>query len=164
MLVSDALAGVVYRVDTDSGAYSVAVNASAGAFAGNPGVNGLKISEDGTYVYFVNSATGAFGRWAIAADGTAVDGGAEIEIIVAEGAASDDFALAAGEEEGGVVAFLTDQTAPYDVFRVFANGTRESVAQGAGSGRPCSVVLAGDGVTGYFTTAGGQVFRWEVPV
>lgn len=150
VLVSDALAGVVYRVDTDTGVHSVAANEST--FAGSPGMNGLKIHE--RYVYFVNSATGDFGRWAIAEDGTQ-DG--EVEIIAAD-SASDDFALAV---DG--TAYLTYQSTPYDVYQVLSDGTTQSVASGLGSGRPTSVNIASDGTMGYFTTADGQVFKWDVP-
>lgn len=150
VLVSDAKVGVVYRVELDTGVYEVVANDTS--FAGDPGVNGLKI-RDG-YAYFVNSATSEFGRWAITENGTQAG---EVEIIATD-ASSDDFALTA---DG--IAYLTYQTSPFDVYQVHLNGSKVSVAEGASSGRPCSVLLASDGTTGYYTTAGGQVYQWEVP-
>lgn len=150
LLVSDALAGVIYRVDLDTGGYTIAVNDTI--LAGNPGVNGIKVLDG--HAYFVNTETSEFGRFRITESG---ERAGDIEIIATE-AGSDDFALAA---DG--TAYMGNQSSPYNVYRVFPNGTKESVASNAVMGRPCSLNLASDGVTGYVTTASGQVFKWEVP-
>ncbi|CAN8098797.1 unnamed protein product [Discula destructiva] len=152
VLVSDALAGVVYRVDTDTGAYSVAANDTAFDGAGNYGVNGIKILDG--HVYFVNFGVAHFGRWAIAEDGSQAG---DVEIIATE-ASADDFVLAA---DG--TAYLANQTEPYNVYQVSLDGSKEFVADSDSNGRPCSLALAKDGVTGYYTTATGEVFKWEVP-
>jgi hypothetical protein len=149
VLVSDALAGAIYRVNMTSGTSAVAVQDDA--LAGSPGVNGLKI-RDG-YVYFVNTQTRVYGRFAIADDGQ--QAGA-IEVVATE-ASSDDFAL-----DANGVAYLGNQSAP-SVVRILPNGTKTEIATSADMGRPCSLDLSGDGVTGYVTTASGQVFKFDVP-
>lgn len=150
LLVTDALQGIVYRVDTVAGTAEIV--AEDAAFVGSPGVNGIKILEG--YAYFVNTAAQTYGRFAISDDGYQV-GAVE---IIAEAASSDDFALSAGG-----VAYLGRQQSPAAVVRILPNGTREDIAASADMGRPCSVDLALDGKTGYVTTASGQVFEFDVP-
>ncbi|ETS75609.1 hypothetical protein PFICI_12553 [Pestalotiopsis fici W106-1] len=150
LLVTDALQGLVYRVDTATGAAEVA--AQDDAFAGSPGVNGIKILDG--HAYFTNTATKTYGRFAISDDG--LQAGA-VEII-AEDASSDDFALGPGG-----MAYLGRQQSPAAVVRILPDGTKEDIATSAAMGRPCSLDLALDGKTGYVTTASGQVFEFDVP-
>ncbi|KAF7536478.1 hypothetical protein G7054_g4509 [Neopestalotiopsis clavispora] len=151
LLVTDALQGVVYRVDTTAGTAEIAAE-DAAAFAGSPGVNGIKILDG--YAYFVNTAAQTYGRFAVSDDG--YQAGA-VEIL-AEAASSDDFALSA---DG--VAYLGRQQSPVAVVRILPNGTREDIAASVDMGRPCSLDLALNGKTGYVTTASGQVFEFDVP-
>lgn len=150
ILVTDALQGVVYRVDLSNGTSTVILEDDA--FAGSPGVNGIKILDG--YAYFCNSELATYGRFSISDDGATAG---DIEILATD-ASADDFAL----DENGV-AYLGRQESPYSVYRVFANGTQATIAKGADMGRPNSLDLAEDGVTGYVTTSSGQVFKFDVP-
>ncbi|VUC20486.1 unnamed protein product [Clonostachys rosea] len=149
VLVSDALAGTVIRVNITSGESEITLQDDL--FAGNPGVNGLKILDN--YVYFVNTDTSYYGKFAITEDGQKAG---EIQVISTD-ASSDDFAL----DKNGI-AYVGPQQNP-SVVRVFPNGTATQIAQNADMGRPCSLTLAEDGVSGYVTTAEGQIFKFEVP-
>jgi hypothetical protein len=150
LLVTDALQGLIYRVDTDTGLWEIAIQDDA--LAGNPGVNGIKILDN--YAYFTNTATSTYGRFAITAGG---EQAGDIEIIATD-ASSDDFAL-----DSNGVAYLGRQQSPSAVVRVFPNGTKSVIATSASMGRPCSLDLASDDETGYVTTASGQIFQFIIP-
>lgn len=152
ILATDALQGVIYRADTTTG--SAEIVAADDAFAGNPGINGIKI-RDG-YAYFTNTAARTYGRFAISEAG---DQEGPVEII-AENASSDDFALDAASG----AAYLGRQESPAAVVRVLPDGTKQDVAAAASMGRPCSLDIALDGRTGYVTTASGQVFGFDIPL
>lgn len=152
VLATDALQGVVYRADTALG--SAEIVAADDAFAGSPGINGIKIREG--YAYFTNTAARTYGRFAISEAG---DQEGPVEII-AEDASSDDFALDAASG----AAYLGRQESPAAVVRVLPDGTKQDVAAAASMGRPCSLDIALNGRTGYVTTASGQVFGFDIPV
>ncbi|KAI0149377.1 hypothetical protein BJ166DRAFT_602136 [Pestalotiopsis sp. NC0098] len=152
ILATDALQGVVYRADMTTG--SAEIVAADDAFAGSPGINGIKI-RDG-YAYFTNTAARMYGRFAISEAG---DQEGPVEII-AEDASSDDFALDAASG----AAYLGRQESPAAVVRVLPDGTKQDVAAAANMGRPCSLDITLDGRTGYVTTASGQVFEFDIPV
>lgn len=150
LLVTDALQGLIYRVDTDTGLWEIM--AEDDAFAGNPGVNGIKILDN--YAYFTNTATKTYGRFAITVGG---EQAGDVEIIATD-ASSDDFAL-----DSNGVAYLGRQQSPSAVVRILPDGTKSVLATSASMGRPCSLDLASDGATGYVTTASGQIFQFDVP-
>ncbi|KAF7970901.1 hypothetical protein HWV62_22662 [Athelia sp. TMB] len=89
ILVADSSAGVVYRVDTLSGNYSVVLDdptmkAAAGSIL-HLGINGLHVRDN--YLYYTSSTQGIFVRIPINDDGTAA-GAAE---IIAHNGLDDDF-------------------------------------------------------------------------
>lgn len=118
---------------------------------GNPGVNGLKILD--CYVCFVNTDTSYYGKFAITEGGQKFG---DIQIISTD-ASSDEFALG---KHG--IAYIGPQR-NLSVVRVSPNGTATQIAQDAEIGQPCSLTLAEDKVSGYVTTAKGQIFKFEVP-
>jgi hypothetical protein len=150
LLVTDALQGVIYRVDTDTGVYDIVGDDDA--FAGSPGVNGIKILNG--YAYFMNTAAETYGRFAITEDGELAG---DIEIIATD-ASSDDFAL-----DANGIAYLGRQESPIAVVQILPNGTKTDIATASTMGRPCSLDLAQGGEIGYVTTASGQVFEFEIP-
>lgn len=86
VLVADSGQGVVYRVDTSTGKYSVAVNNTLMApIQPGIGVNGIHI-RDGA-LHFTSSSQGIFGRVPIFPNGTA-SGAA---VVVAHNGFGDDF-------------------------------------------------------------------------
>ncbi|CAH0022636.1 unnamed protein product [Clonostachys rhizophaga] len=149
VLVSDALAGTVIRVNVTSGESEITLKDDL--LVGNPGVNGLKILDG--YVYFVNTDTRYYGKFAITEDGQK---SGDIQVISTD-ASSDDFAF---DKYG--IAYIGPQRNP-SVVRVFPNGTATRIAQNAEMGRPCSLTLAEDGLSGYVTTTEGQIFKFEIP-
>ncbi|KAJ5777957.1 hypothetical protein N7520_001203 [Penicillium odoratum] len=92
ILVADAYNGWVYRVDTNTGVYSIAINDEIMRFdsISNPptniGVNGIKL-HDG-YLYWSNTAVGTLNRIAITSRGAAVG---ESEVVVSNVPKADDF-------------------------------------------------------------------------
>ncbi|KZP21480.1 hypothetical protein FIBSPDRAFT_953744 [Athelia psychrophila] len=90
ILVADAGAGVVYRVDTETGNYTVVLDDPTMKIAANAtlqvGVNGLHIRGD--YLYYTSSTQGLFARIAIHPDGTAAS---PAEIVAHNAVFDDDF-------------------------------------------------------------------------
>lgn len=92
ILVADVYNGWVYRVDTRTGAYNVAINDEKMKFdavpnpATNLGVNGIKI-KDG-YLYWTNTSAGTLNRIRITNKGTAVG---KSEVVVSNVPKADDF-------------------------------------------------------------------------
>lgn len=80
VLVADTGAGVVYRVDTDSGKYQVVLNDPLMSE-----INGIHIRRES--LYFTTSFVGVFGRVPIYSDGTAAG---PVEVIAQIGF-GDDF-------------------------------------------------------------------------
>jgi hypothetical protein len=89
VLVGDAGAGVVYRVDTNSGQYQQVLSDPLMTPAGPPfpqlGINGIHICSN--FVYWANTFQGVFARIPIHADGTAA-GPAAVLVNIGLG---DDF-------------------------------------------------------------------------
>lgn len=89
ILVADSGAGVVYRIDTNTGNYTVVIDDPTMKFAPNAtlqiGINGVHIR--GNYLYYTSSTQGLFARIPINPDGTA-DGAAQ---IIARNGFEDDF-------------------------------------------------------------------------
>ena len=97
VLIADSGLGAVWRLDTRSGEYRIAVKHDAMAPRANTfpplGINGLRPSPDGRTLYFTNSAQGFLARVPLTPAGDA-DGDVEIVSRTPEGrAAFDDFAL-----------------------------------------------------------------------
>ncbi|MCJ1291737.1 hypothetical protein MMC34_003282 [Xylographa carneopallida] len=91
VLLADAAQGIVWRVDTTTGDYSIAIQDAL--FTTNNtliplGVDGIHILND--YLYFTNFGNNAFGRVAISVNGSATG---PVDII-ASMTIPDDFAIA----------------------------------------------------------------------
>ncbi|KZP21481.1 hypothetical protein FIBSPDRAFT_740671 [Athelia psychrophila] len=90
ILVADSGAGVVYRVDTETGNYTVVLDDPTMKIAANAsipfGVNGLHIR--GCYLYYTSTTQGLFSRIAIRPDGTAAG---PAEVIAHNAVFDDDF-------------------------------------------------------------------------
>ncbi|KAF7976645.1 hypothetical protein HWV62_5967 [Athelia sp. TMB] len=91
VLVSDSGAGVVYLVDTNTGAYQVVLDdptMKAAAGGEQLGINGIQIQND--FLYFTSSTQGLFARVAIHQNGTAAG---PVKVVASLGGFGDDFAL-----------------------------------------------------------------------
>ncbi|KAF7975421.1 hypothetical protein HWV62_9537 [Athelia sp. TMB] len=91
VLVSDSGAGVVYRVDTNTGEYQIVLEdplMKPAAGGVQLGINGIQIQNG--YLYFTSSTQGLFARVAIHPNGTAAG---SIEVVASLGGFGDDFAL-----------------------------------------------------------------------
>ena len=76
VLVADSFLRVVYSVDTKTGAYAAALDEPAfkplASAAFLLGINGIRVSSDGHYIYFTNSFRAPLlGRMPITSKGTA---------------------------------------------------------------------------------------------
>ena len=90
ILLSDFRAGIVYRLDVTTGAYTVVIADSLTAAVPQPifgtaGVNGLQVR--GSYLYFTNTGQNIFARIPIRADGRPAGAAS----IMAHTAASTDY-------------------------------------------------------------------------
>ncbi|KZP21489.1 hypothetical protein FIBSPDRAFT_1020155 [Athelia psychrophila] len=89
ILVADSAAGMIYRVDTETGNYAVVLDDPTMKIAANAtipvGINGLHIRRG--YLYYTSSTQGLFARVPIHADGTPA-GAAE---VIAHNGFDDDF-------------------------------------------------------------------------
>ena len=119
--ISDSEAGLVWRLDTSTGNYTVilkdetmAANTKEGVLLG---INGLRV-HDG-HVYYVNTPERLFCRIPVNTTTGRATGSRE---IISQGALADDFAIS--RQGVGYLAGLTDSV----VTRVFANGTQEVIA------------------------------------
>ncbi|KAJ6014597.1 hypothetical protein N7540_009188 [Penicillium herquei] len=92
ILAADAYNGWVYRINTHTGAYSVAVNDTKMKFDSIPnpptnlGVNGIKL-HDG-HLYWSNTAVGTLNRVRISSNGTRIG---KSEVVVSNVPKADDF-------------------------------------------------------------------------
>ncbi|KAJ5732638.1 hypothetical protein N7493_004119 [Penicillium malachiteum] len=92
VLVADAYNGWVYRVNTRTGAYSVAINDIKMKFDSIPdpptniGVNGIKLHEG--YLYWSNTAVGTLNRVRISSNGSRLG---DSEVVVNNVPKADDF-------------------------------------------------------------------------
>ncbi|KAL0265409.1 hypothetical protein SLS55_001376 [Diplodia seriata] len=160
VLVADSTAGVVWRVDTATGRYGVALrdhtlappaNVSSGGLA--LGVNGVRYDGDGGYVYYTNTGKALFCR--VAVDPATGEATGPYETIV-EGFAGDDFAV------GEATAFVASSGSGGVVEKVWFEGgswRREVVAGGGLDGATSVAFGRGDGDKDvlYVTTSGGGV-------
>ncbi|KAE9365000.1 hypothetical protein N431DRAFT_314683, partial [Stipitochalara longipes BDJ] len=120
VLAADSALGAVWRVNIRTHQYGIAFSdpllAPLGTDPGtNLGINGIRVSADGKWVYFANSAKGIFGRVPISHGGEKIGA---VEVIASVGILTgvagvhfDDFAL--GEEGKAWIA-----THPSDVIEV----------------------------------------------
>ncbi|MCJ1400947.1 hypothetical protein MMC11_004158 [Xylographa trunciseda] len=127
VLLADAAKGIVWRVDTTTGDYSIAIQDQL--FTTNNkliplGVDGIHTLNN--YLYFTNFGNNAFGRVAISQNGTATG---PVEII-ANMTIPDDFAIA----EDGTAYIAGDNT----LYRFSQNGAVDNLVGG-----PNSLVLEG---------------------
>lgn len=148
VLIADSLLGAVWRYDTQSLKYSIAIQIPE--MAPNPhgsidiGINGLHIC--GSHLYFTNSFNGLY-RIAITPAGATVPG-AKAELLGTAGF-MDDFAI----DERGNAWVMTNTL---DSVVVFAADGREETVLGTNS----SLTVAGDtaGVFGRGEVGGGRLY------
>ncbi|KAK5125023.1 hypothetical protein LTR85_001214 [Meristemomyces frigidus] len=150
ILVADSALGVIFKVNTATGVYSIAIDDSAlkpnTSIPFALGVNGIQTSGDG-YLYFTNSAQAPFlARVLLSANGTAAG---PVETILAEspyptnnGFQADDFALDAESN-----AWITGDPSDYLV-KVTPSGGATQVLGGINSS-----VIAGDTAAQFGRTA-----------
>jgi hypothetical protein len=116
VLAADSALGAVWRVNIRTGAYGIAFSDSLLAPLGtdpgtNLGINGIRVSANGKWVYFANSAQGFFGRVPISRCGEKVG---NVEVIASVGIPTgvagvhfDDFALD-GEDKAWIATHPSD--------------------------------------------------------
>lgn len=155
VLIGDAVLGVLFRLDTSTGAYKVAFNNTALVSTSSSmpiGVNGLKVV--GNDVYFTNSASGVFAKIPISDDGEKFG---DVEIIATMDTSNgdwDDFII-----DSNGVAYLSQPS--LGVARVFPNGTHSIYADGIPAAT--SIQIAENGYA-YVTQRGGLVSTFELPL
>ncbi|KAI0484231.1 hypothetical protein GGR56DRAFT_662487 [Xylariaceae sp. FL0804] len=138
-LVADSTAGLVYRVDLDSGAVDVAASVpemTAPSDAGlltYLGVNGIKVSDG--YLYWTRSDMATIYRVAIGTDGYVADGAAveTVADLSASTAFIDDFVIS------GANIFVTTNSNNQLMAVEISSGQSEVVA-----GSPQQLTVAGD--------------------
>jgi len=138
VLVSDTDLGLVWRLDTKTGAYEVAIQLPE--MAPNPekpiveGINGLRIF--GPYLYFANSFNGLY-RVLIDLEGNVIPG-AKAELLAPSAPFMDDFAID-GRGNAWVATNLGDT-----VLVVGRDGRSETVV-----GSNTTLTVAGDTAVGF---------------
>ncbi|KAI1330590.1 hypothetical protein F5Y16DRAFT_408484 [Xylariaceae sp. FL0255] len=152
ILVPDSNLGVIWRVNTLTGAVGKAITDSYFGIPANAttkiGINGLKVRGD--YAYFTNTAQAVFGRVPITSAGNRAG---PVEILLANtGAAWDDFNIDVNGD-----AYLMQS--PGAVLKVTPEG-QTSYAAGTVNSTvlygPTSLTFPGGGKA-YVTTRGGSV-------
>jgi len=155
ILVGDAYNGWVYKVNTLTGAYNIAINDPLMKFPvdseNHLGVNGLKIFD--SFLYFTNTAVGSLNRIEITADGEPVG---KSYVVSANVALADDFVL-----RGDGTAFIAQNEKnelsvlpPWSSeATVIAGSTTSTVLAGCTAGKFGR--LASDANRLYITTSGG---------
>jgi sugar lactone lactonase YvrE len=132
VLVVDAARGVIWRVNTATGNYAMAIDDPT--FKPTDivplGVNGIHIHND--ELYFTNLAANSVGKVAITAGGSAASA---IQVLTTEALAADDFALS----DSGVV-YAAGANTLWQVLAdgrttAFAGGLNSTVLQGITSAR-----------------------------
>jgi hypothetical protein len=130
VLVADAGRGIVWRLNINSGDYSIAVQ-DASFDANNSalplGVDGIRRLDD--HLYFTNLGSGFFGRLTIDAWGSATG---PIE-VVANLTYPDDFALALDGTAYIVGANMLTRVSPSGDLSVLAGGVNDTTLEGATS-------------------------------
>ncbi|KZP16618.1 quino protein amine dehydrogenase beta chain-like protein [Athelia psychrophila] len=132
ILVADSGAGVVYRVDTETGDYAVVIDDPTMKIAPNStlqvGINGLHIREKD--LYYTSSTQGLFVRMRIHPDGTPAGAA---KVIAHNGQVNDDFTF----DRAGNYAYVATNSDNM-VQRITPGGHVTVVA-----GKPDSKVVAG---------------------
>ncbi|KOS46456.1 hypothetical protein ACN38_g2660 [Penicillium nordicum] len=134
ILVADVYNGWVYRVDTRTGAYNIAINDDKMKFdtvpvpVTNLGVNGIKI-KDG-YLYWTNTAAGTLNRVRTTNQGVAIG---KSEVVVSNVPKADDFIF----KKNGVAFVAQNQMDELSIFYP------ESSAAQVVAGSNTSTILAG---------------------
>ncbi|KAI1320864.1 hypothetical protein F5Y16DRAFT_389492 [Xylariaceae sp. FL0255] len=156
VLATDSAQGLLYRIDTLSGAYDIALNVSetqflpdaskSGSLDSSFAANGIKVKDD--YVYWSNSNRLALYRVAIDAEGYPVDG-ATVETVANITSATfvDDFTF---DARGNIWAATNFDN---DVWTVDAD--RAPVAQVA-IGGPLELTVPGDSSVAFGRTTADQ--------
>ncbi|CAG8099368.1 unnamed protein product [Penicillium nalgiovense] len=138
IIVADVYNGWVYRVDTRTGAYNIAINDDKMKFDTAPipvtnlGVNGIKIKYE--YLYWTNTAAGTLNRSRITNQGVAVG---KSEVVVSNVPKADDFIF----KKNGVVFVAQNQMDELSVLypkssavQVVASSNTSTVLAGVAAG------------------------------
>ncbi|KZV85268.1 hypothetical protein EXIGLDRAFT_753419 [Exidia glandulosa HHB12029] len=164
VLFADPENGAIYIVDIHARTYGVWADDDDLKMSDDVpfklGVNGLRLSPDGRWVYFTNTARALLGRFPLPSYGVP-----KLDIVAAaadfDGLHLDDFALRE-HHDGGIEAYIT--TNPFNTLvHVSTRGNVTDVAGGSGelTVAGCTAALfARDGRTLYVVTNGGL----EIPV
>jgi hypothetical protein len=152
VLIADSPNGVAWKLNTQTGEYSIALNDTSMLPAegqGLPlGVNGLKMVDD--YIYYSSTTRMQFGRVKVDQDATPVS---DYQIIASGflpdnmDVASDGTAYIATDPQNSVVRIT-----PFGQISLVAGGQLSTQMPG-----PTSCRLSADGKTLYVGTSGGQV-------
>ncbi|KAJ5735565.1 uncharacterized protein N7483_000690 [Penicillium malachiteum] len=159
VLIGDAIRGLLFRVDTTTGASKVAIQdpqLNATSTSSLPiGVNGLKVV--GNYVHFTNSARNTFGRIPVSDDGETFG---EVEIIANLNSTANDWDDFIIDSNG--IAYVAQPV--YGIARILPDGSHSVYVGGDGSGieGPSSIQIASDGYA-YVTQGGGSVVKFRLP-
>ncbi|KAJ6021944.1 hypothetical protein N7540_007448 [Penicillium herquei] len=159
VLIGDAIRGLIFRVDTTTGASKVAIQdpqLNATSSSSLPiGVNGLKVV--GNYVHFTNSARNTFGRIPVSDDGETFG---DVEIITSLNSTANDWDDFIIDSNG--IAYVAQPV--YGIARILPDGSQSVYVGGDGSGiqGPSSVQIASDGYA-YVTQGGGSVVKFLLP-
>ncbi|KAJ5929488.1 hypothetical protein N7454_006438 [Penicillium verhagenii] len=134
ILVADAYNGWVYRVNTNTGAYSVAVNDEKMKFDSIPnpptniGVNGIKVHNG--YLYWSNTAVGTLNRISVNSQGAATG---KSQVVTSNVPKADDFIF----KSDGVAFIAQNQMDELSV--LYPNQSEAAVIAGSN----ISTILAG---------------------
>jgi hypothetical protein len=152
VLIADSPKGVAWKLNTETGEYSIALNDTtmlpAEGQALPLGVNGLKLVDD--YIYYSSTTRMQFGRVKVNQDATPAG---DYEIIASGflpdnlDVASDGTAYIATDPQNSVV-----RISPYGQISLVAGGQLSTQMPG-----PTSCRLTSDEKTLYVGTSGGQV-------
>jgi hypothetical protein len=152
VLIADSPKGVAWKLDTQTGEYSIALNDTtmlpAEGQALPLGINGLKLVDD--YIYYSSTTRMQFGRVRVNEDASPAS---DYEIIASGflpdnlDVASDGTAYIATDPQNSVVRIT-----PYGQISLVAGGQLSTQMPG-----PTSCRLTDDGKTLYVGTSGGQV-------
>lgn len=150
VLVADATKGVIWRVNTATGNYSMAIDNPTFKPTGELplGVNGIHILN--SELYFTNLATNSVGKVTITSDGSAASA---IQVLTTKALAADDFALS---DDGIVYAAGANtlwQVAADGYTAPFVGGLSSTVIQGITSARFGRTEMDKDVL--YMSTQGG---------
>jgi hypothetical protein len=150
VLVSDTTGGVIWRIDTKTGASAITINATLG-------INGIRIR--GNSLYYTNTLQGSFTKVPIDLNTGKATGPAVVIAKTAVGnlLGADDFALGRGEDEAFIVNYLSGK-----LVKVSGKGNIAAVAGLTNTDIPSPTSaqwgrVAGDEGTLYITTSTGKI-------